>query len=139
MNDPSDRALLHQLARERRPVSQQLAVLNDRLLMYYAMIALRDTAHYIPALNVAVFLRRQSGVIKLYDVVGPRLPSFADLLPFVAEPGDREVVCWFMTDQFTDLTRFGAVEQRPLIGNNLHLRKPWPIQGPLLMPMTAQA
>ncbi len=139
MNQPADQALLFRLGCNRCPVSQQLGVLNERLLMYHALITLRGGAHYIPSLEVAVLFRRRDGVLKLFDVVGPRVPLWAELAPFLIQPGDREVVFWFMTDLLGDLSSVGPVEQRPLLGNNLHLQEKLPLAGSFLFPFTAQA
>ncbi len=140
MTQPADRTLLFRLASGRCPVSQQLGVLNERLLMFRALFAPRGSGtHYIASLDVAVQFRRRDGVLTLFDVVGPRLPVFAELAPFLIAPGDREVVFWFMTDCLGDLAPFGSLEYRPLAGNNLHLCGPFPVSSPFVVPFSAQA
>lgn len=139
MTQPADRTLLYRLACRRCPVSQQLGVLNERLLMFRALFAPRGSGtHYIPSLDVAVQFRRRDGVLTLFDVVGPRLPTFAELSPFLIAPGDREVVFWFMTDLLGDLAPFGSLEHRPLAGNNLHLQGLFPVSSPFVVPFSAQ-
>ena len=140
MTQPADRTLLYRLASDRCPVSQQLGVLNERLLMFRTLLPPRGSrAHYIPSLDVAVLFRRRDGVLTLYDIVGPRLPVFAELSPFLIAPGDREVVFWFMTDALGELSPFGSLEQRPLVGNNLHSKGGFPVSSPFVLPFTAQA
>jgi GNAT superfamily N-acetyltransferase len=140
MARPADRTLLYRLASERCPISHQLGVLNERLLMFRAVLPPRESrAHYIPSLDVAVLFRRRDGVLTLYDIVGPRLPAFAELSPFLIVPSDREVVFWFMTDLLGDLAPFGVLEHRPLSGNNLHLQSGFPVSSPFVLPFTAQA
>lgn len=136
----ADRTLLYRLASSRCPVSQQLGVLNERLLMFRALFPPRDSrVYYIPSLDVAVLFRRRDGVLTLFDIVGPRLPVFAELSPYLIAPDDREVVFWFMTDLLGDLAPFGLLEHRPLAGNNLHLQASFPVSGPFVLPFTAQA
>ncbi len=140
MTQPADRTLLYRLASDRCPISQQLGVLNERLLMFRAILPPRGgRVHYIPSLDVAVLFCRREGLLTLYDIVGPRLPAFAELSPFLIAPGDREVIFWFMTDLLGDLTPFGVVEHRPLSGNNLHLQTAFPVSSPVVLPFTAQA
>ncbi len=140
MTQPADRTLLYRLASDRCPISQQLGVLNERLLMFRAIFPPRDSRlHYIPALDVAVLFRRREGVLTLYDIVGPRLPNFFDLSPFLIAPDDREVVFWFMIDSLGELAPFGSLEHRSLAGNNLHLQTSFPVSGPFIFPFTAQA
>ncbi len=93
---------------------------------------------YIPFLEVAVLFRRREGVLTLYDIVGPRLPAFSQLLPFLIVPGDREAVFWFATDLLGDLAAFGPLGHRPLTGNNLHVRGGFPVSSPFIFPFTAQ-
>jgi GNAT superfamily N-acetyltransferase len=140
MTQVADRALLFRLASSRWPVSQQLGVLNERLLMFRALLPPPGSrALHIPSLDVAVLFRRREGVLTLYDIVGPRLPVFAELSPFLIAPGDREVVFWFLTDLLGDLAPFGVLEHRPLSGNNLHLQPGFPFPSPFILPFTAQA
>ncbi len=140
LTQPADRTLLYRLASDRCPISQQLGVLNERLLMFRALLPPRgSTALYIPSLEIAVLFRRRGGVLTLYDIVGPRLPAFAELSPFLVAPDDREVVFWFMTDLLGDLAPFGVLEHRPLSGNNLHLQPGFPVSSPFVLPFTAQA
>jgi GNAT superfamily N-acetyltransferase len=140
MTQPADHTTLYRLACRRCPVSQQLGVLNPCLLMFRGLyLPQGGSIHYIPSLDVAVLLRRRDGVVTLYDIVGPRLPVFAELAPYLIAPGDREIVFWFMIDSLGDLRQFGSIEQRPLAGNNLHLQGRLPIPNPFVLPFTAQA
>jgi|WetSurMetagenome_2_1015567.scaffolds.fasta_scaffold172750_1 GNAT superfamily N-acetyltransferase len=139
LTQPADRALLYRLASERCPVSQQLGVFNERLLMFRALLPPRgSTAQYIPSLDLAVLFRRREGVLTVYDIVGHRVPAFAELSPFLIAPSDREVVFWFMTDLLGDLASSGVLEHRPLAGNNLHLQASLPFSGPFIFPFSAQ-
>jgi ribosomal protein S18 acetylase RimI-like enzyme len=139
MTQPSDQALLYRLASERCPISQQLGVLNERLLMLRAILPPRGSrVLYIPPHHVAVLLRRREGVLTLFDIVGPRLPVFTELFPFLVAPGDREVVFWFMTDLLGDFAPIGVLEHRPLSGNHLHLQGSFPVSSPFVLPFTAQ-
>jgi GNAT superfamily N-acetyltransferase len=140
MTQPADHTLLYRLASSRCPVSQQVGVLNERLLMFRAFFPPRGSkALYIPSLDVAILFRRRDGVLTLFDIVGPRLPLFVELSPFLLGPDDRELVFWFMTDSLGDLTPFGSLEHRPLVGNNLYLQANLPVSNPFVFPFTAQA
>lgn len=134
-----DVRLIHRLACERTPVSQQFCAMNERLVMFYALVALRDAFWRIESLDVVVVARRVDGVLKVYDVIGPRLPALAEVYRHLAHPTDRHVLLYFTPDRMGDLADLGAVVQRPFLGNNLHARGVFPLTEPVSLPITAQA
>ncbi len=134
-----DLAVLHRLACERVPVSRRLGVLNDRLLMFYALGPLRDAPWHIAPLGVVVLGSRSAGVLTIFDVVGRSIPTLVEVYPFIADRSDVRVVVRFEPDQLGDLHALGRVGVQPLTGNNLHVRGDFPLPGPVIFPMTAQA
>lgn len=136
----ADRTLLFQLACHRCPVSRLFGVLNEKLLMFRTLLSPRSASVcHIPSLDVAVFLRRREGTLTIFDIIGPNMPVFTELAPFLIGPNDREVTFWFMTDLLGDLTPFGSIEHRPFPDNNLHLKTRLPVASPFVIPFTAQA
>lgn len=136
---PADRALLYRLALGRCPVSRQLGALNARLLLFHALGRHRAGTMYLAPFDVAVLFRRTATTLTIYDIVGRRLPPLVDLLPFILNPGDREVVLRFMPDALGDLSALGRCELRLHAGSNLHLRGPAPLDPPFVFPATAEA
>ena len=134
-----DLALLHRLACERVPVSEKLGVLNDRLVMFYALGPLRDAPWYIEPLDVVVLGSRNAGVLTILDVIGRRIPTLAELYPFIADRLDVRIVVRFEPDKLGDLPALGRVGVQPLTGNNLHVRGDFPLRRPVVFPLTAQA
>jgi len=134
-----DLALIHRLARERAPVSGKLGVLNDRLVMFYALGPLRDAPWHVEPLDVVVLGSRNAGVLTIFDVIGRRIPALAELYPFLADRLDVRIVVRFEPDQLGDLHALGCVGVQPLTGNNLHVRSDFPLRGPVVFPLTAQA
>lgn len=139
----SSMAVLPELRRQglgRQLAEAALRWASDHGHEFFMLFAPRGSLlHYIPSLDVAVQFRRRDGTVTLSDVVGSRMPAFAQLSPFLITPGDREVLFWFMTDSLGDLAPFGSLEHRALVGNNLHFRGDCPVAGPFVMPFSAQA
>ncbi len=137
--DEGDRAAIFRLACARTPASRRLGALGERLLMFHVIGPLRKAVWHIEPLGVLVLAHREGGVLTLLDVVGPRVPTLAELYPFLAAPGDRRVVVRFEPDALGDLAAIGSAGTEVLRGNNLHLRGAFPLVGPVVFPRTAQA
>lgn len=135
----ADLTLLRRLAAGRGPVSQRLGVLNERLLLFHALVPHRQSLICVTPLDTVVLASRAGGVLTIHDLVSPHPPPLAAVLPWVAQPGDRAVELRFEPDRLGDLAALGTVTRRPFLGNNLHTRGPFPFAGPILFPATAQA
>ena len=94
-----DLALIYRLACERSPVSDLLGASNAKLLMFHCLYTLRDCLYFVPDLDVAVFFDVDGGCLTLFDVVGRRIPSFADLHPYISGQRHSEVRFSFMPDK----------------------------------------
>jgi len=122
-------------ARERSPVSQKFAIMNERLLMFHALYTLRDCLYEIPELKCLVFFRREGSHLKFFDVVAETMPSFDDLYAYLAEEGDRSAEFHFCTDQL----KLGGTERGSLQGNNLMTLAGLWRNGAPVFPFTAHA
>ncbi len=129
-----DLARIHAYARRRTPVSDAFAMVNEKLLMFHALYLLRDCAYEIPELECLAFFRRTNGTLRLYDVVGARMPRFEDLYPFLAAAGDREVEFHFATDKLG----VGRPRRRSLTGNFPFVGPGFPVERPVF-PYTSLA
>jgi GNAT superfamily N-acetyltransferase len=136
---PEDMRLLHRLACERVPVSLELSALNVPLVMYYALVGLRDAFWWISPLDVVVIARRANGVLRIHDVIGRAIPPLSEIYRYLADRSDREVVLHVKPDRMGELAAIGAAEQRPFLGNNLHVRGAFPLTGSLSLPISVQA
>lgn len=131
-----DLALLHRLAHERAPVSQRLGVLTPELLMFHFLSTLPDCITYVPDLDVVVCCEVDDGVMTIFDVVGPTVPSFAELHPYLATTPHHEVRWFFMPDEMgVEPDRWTAVDD-----SGLHVLPPLSLPGPAtLLPYTSRA
>jgi hypothetical protein len=136
VDDPDHRALIYDLAQRRTHVSNRVAVLNPALLMFHVLYMLRDHVHHIPDLNVVVLSKRAGERLTIYDVIGPSMPGFNQLYPFLAAESDREVVFAFWPDRLGIDQEIGL---RPLTSNNLHVKGTFDASRPVLFPFTAHA
>lgn len=129
-----DRIVAH--ARRRAAVSDRFGVLNARLLAFHALYPLRDNVFEIPDLECVVFFSRAEGLLKLFDVVGARVPRLEQLYPYIADVGDREIELHFHADKLG--LEQAAVETIPLAGNNPFVRGAFPAERPVF-PYTCRA
>ena len=68
------------------------------------------------------------------DIVGPEIPRFRDLYPYLAERSDRAVEFHF----FTDRLQTGRTTTRPLRGNYPFVKGTFPVDRPVF-PFTSRA
>lgn len=140
--DPSaadDLRLAQRVVGSREPVSLRLGVVSERLAMYFVLVAMRDALWWIEPLDLLVLARREEGELTIFDVIGPRMVEAAMWLPYLVTPTDRSVVLRFEVDRLGDLRALGDPQERPLLGNNLHVRGAFPLNAPVVFPITAQA
>ncbi len=129
-----DLETIHGYAMKRSPISNRFSVMNDKLFMFHVLYGLRRDIIEIPDLDCLVLFRREKGCLSLFDIVGERIPAFADLYPYIADEGDAIVEFHFFTDRLgLDGTRI-----RPLHGNNPFVRGDFPVAKPVF-PYTSRA
>jgi len=131
-----DLKMIERFAAERSPVSNQLGVLNNKLLMFWITYYLSDSVYHIPDLDILVMYRRENETVTISDIVGEKIPSFSDIYPYISDESDRSVEFLFMTDrlQLDDIS-YIRVE-----GNGTHLQGNFPLEGtPFIFPQTSQA
>lgn len=127
---------VHDLAIHRTPVSDLLGVLNDRLFMFWCLCGLHECVYEIPDLGIAVLLRQTNGLLTIFDIVGPNVPTFARLYPYLCNSETRAVELLFMPDKL----RVGETELICIDDNGTHLLGSVPFEGnPFLFPFTAHA
>jgi len=125
---------IYHYAKRRTPVSEKFSVLNEKLVMFHALYGLRNHVYEIPDLGCLVFSKRENGCLKLFDIVGERVPILKELYPYIADDDDRIIEIHFYTDKLgLDGTR-----TRPLTGNNPFTRGTFPIEKPVF-PFTSRA
>ncbi len=124
--DAGDLALIHRHALARSPVSDMLGAWNPKLLMFHCLYTLREHAHFIDDLDVVVFCKTAGGRLELFDVVGPRVPTFAELHGYLGSEPHREVRFHFMPDKM-GVEPTGSWTP---VGNNAHTRAPLELSGP---------
>ncbi|HWP41858.1 MAG TPA: GNAT family N-acetyltransferase [Blastocatellia bacterium] len=97
VRDPGDIALLHRLLETREPVSQVVGVVNEKGVFCFneGSRALR----YSEDLDVVVCLELEGTRLRLYDIVGPKLPPLSALLDRIPQRIDQVDIC-FAADRF---------------------------------------
>ena len=123
----SARDRIYEYARQRTPVSDRFFVGNARLLMFHALYDLQDHIYEIPDLDCLVFFARDEGCLRLYDVVGERVPSLEELYPYLADPSDETIEFHFHADKLG----VDGVQRRPLLGNDPFTRGQFPVENPV--------
>lgn len=132
----ADRELIERLSIGRAPVSNTFGVLSHGLFMFHALYPMREHLHYLSHLDVLVLFRREGQRLDLFDVVGTRVLTLAELLPSIATPETREVAFSFVPDQL----EVEEVKWTPYLENNLFDRGDLPLRGrPFLFPFTSHA
>ncbi len=142
MDRPREGKLIASISARRAPVSEKLGTLNQKLFMFWCLYGARDYIHFIRDLELLVLYTRAGGVLKVLDIVGEKVPPFADIYPYIAAGEDEVVEFSFMPDRLSpgDWRDSGDVEYVPVSGNGTHIRGEWPIAGePFVFPVTAQA
>ncbi len=136
MQRTDHRELAYRLASHRVPVSDVLGVRNDKLLMFWCLYHLRDHIYHIPDLDALVLFKRDGGLVTVFDIVGTRLPTFADLHPYLGDPQDRAVEFLFMVDKLG----LRECDQVEVDGNGTHVCGQFPLEGTrFVFPFTAHA
>jgi GNAT superfamily N-acetyltransferase len=127
---------VYRLASERCPVSDVLGVTNDKLFMYWCLYTLRDHIHYISELDTLVLCKRDGGLLTVFDILGQRVPAFAEIYSYICDPGDETIEFLFMVDK-QDLGDHDLVRVE---GNGTHLLGKFPLESTqFIFPFTSHA
>jgi hypothetical protein len=122
------------MAQSREPLSQQFSVLNPKLFMFHCLYLLPRAIFEIPELDCIVLAQREGRVLRIYDLVAGRIPSWADLSAALIRPEDQRVEFHFFPDQL----RVPGLQRRVLPGNHPFVRPGFPLAEPVF-PFTARA
>ena len=134
--DRSDRELVERFAARRVSVSNTLGVLSTRLFMFHALYSMNTCTYHLPDLDLLVLFVEDGERLVIHDLVGERVPSFAEVAPYLVSERTREVCFSFVPDRLA----VEGIEWRPYPDNNLFDRGNLPLSGqPFLFPKTAQA
>jgi len=125
---------IYSRAQHRDPISDRFSVLNEKLLMFHCLYRLRNRIYEIPDLDCVVFFERDDGCLRIFDIVSEKVPRFQELYPYISDENDRTIEFHFHSDKLG----LDAVNTRPLKGNNLFVKDPFPIENPVF-PFTSRA
>jgi GNAT superfamily N-acetyltransferase len=92
MQDAKDIALLHRLLETREPVSHVVGVVKEKAVFCFNEGS--RPLHYVPDLDVVVCLETEGTRLRLFDIVGPRIPSLAALLGQMSQPIEGVEICF---------------------------------------------
>ncbi len=125
---------IYKYAEGRAPISDRFSVLNAKLLMFHAMYLLRNDVYEIPDLDCLVFFKREEGCLKIFDIVGERVPLLEELHPYIADESDEIIEFHFHADKLG----IDGIKTKPLCGNNPFVIGAFPIDRPVF-PFTSRA
>jgi predicted N-acetyltransferase YhbS len=95
-HETSDLAVLHRLLETREPVSQVVGVVNEKAVFCFNEGS--RPLYYGADLDVVACLELVEGRLKLFDLVGPKVPSLAAVLERIPQRL-REVTICFSADR----------------------------------------
>lgn len=78
LQDPDDLARLHRLLEARAPVSEVVGIVDEKAVFLFNEG--RRPLHHVAGLDVVVCLELEGTRLKLFDIVGPRIPTLAELV-----------------------------------------------------------
>ena len=133
----ADRELLHRLAERRVSVSERLGVHHQSwLLLFHAAVVYPRRLYYLEELDLAVIAAVDGAVLRLIDLIGERIPTLADIYPFLGAPAVRTIEFGFIPDRL----RVDGLEVTPVPDSLTFVRGDFPPEGePLMFPLTSQA
>jgi GNAT superfamily N-acetyltransferase len=133
-NRDEDLDRIHEYAVSRAPISNEFSIMSPNLLMFHVLYGLGDGVFEIPDLECIVLLHRSDGHLKIFDVVGKRIPEFSELYPYISENGDEIIEFHFLTDK---LNLCGS-KRKKVEGNNPFVMGEFPLENPVF-PFTSRA
>ncbi len=96
LSDSTDIALLNRLLETREPVSRVVGVGPEKAV--FCVNEGRRPLHYLPDLDTLLCLELEGRVLRLFDVVSPRLPALDAIVARLPRPVD-EVILHFSPDR----------------------------------------
>jgi GNAT superfamily N-acetyltransferase len=131
-----DEKLIRRLVETRTPVSKVLGVKAPKLELFHLLYENAGELRYVEELDLLVAVEQEDGVLSVYDLIGPDLPTWAEIEPLVIGSDTRSVLFEVTPDRL-GLTDAEAVEDR---GSCLHvIEEEDLISGRVIVPFTAHA
>ena len=87
-----DVALLHRLLETREPISNVLGVVNEKAVFCFNEGS--RPFHYAKDLDAIVCMEREGNVLKLFDIVGPKIPPLHAILERTPERVEEVEICF---------------------------------------------
>jgi len=92
LNDTRDVALLHRLLETRAPVSQIVGVINEEAVFCFNEGSRQ--LYYAEDLDVMLCLEQEGTHLKLFDVVGPHIPTLTAIVERMPRPVAEVSLCF---------------------------------------------
>ena len=138
VQNKTHRDLIYRLATEREPASNLLGVYNKELFMFWCLYFLTDNIYYIAELDTLILYECKDKLVSIFDIVGKKVPGFAEIYPFIGSANDQAVEFLFMTDKM-NLNSSQELQLKP-VDNGTHLLGDFPFEGrKFIFPFTAHA
>ena len=106
-----DEQLIRRLVETRTPVSKVLGARAPKLELFHLLYENAGELRYIEELDLLVAVEQEDGVMRVYDLIGPELPSWSEIEPLVIAP-DTSSVSFEVTPDRLELVDAEAVEDR---------------------------
>jgi GNAT superfamily N-acetyltransferase len=131
-----DLALFRRLADSRTAVSSVVGIERHTwLLLFLATLPDPQQLRYIEPLDVVVIVAGDRETCHLVDVIGARIPTLAELYPYLGTPETRRIDLGFTPDLMgvPDVVAHDAPDW------HLFVRGPWAVEGQFRFPETSEA
>lgn len=136
LGTPEDFELLRTLAEHRAPVSTIVGIERHTwLLLFHAVVGHPHRLRYLEHLDVVVISEHDSNTCRLIDVIGQRVPTLAELHPYIGRKETKRIEFAFTPD----LLQVSHAVAHPAPDSHCFVRGPLAIDEPFCFPATSQA
>jgi len=135
--DPANQENLDRIynyANDRTPISDKFSVFSSKLLMFHALYTMRKKMYEIPDLECLVFFDREGDMINIYDILARKIPSLAEIYPYISAETDKRIQFHFHTDKLG----IRGIQIKTITGNNTFVKGSFPLFEPAF-PFTSRA
>ena len=127
---------VYEFARDRKPVSNKIGILSEKLLMYHALYPVSDFIFFIPELELILIFERKENKLIIYDIIGKEIPKFSDIFPYISNNENTIIEFQFMPDKLGSMN----FKTREFTDNQLHIYELSPFKNEkIIFPFTSQA
>lgn len=135
LSDAADRARIEAALVSSVAVSRTLGNRNPSLRRFHVYTQHRNNLYVIDDFDLVLIMARNGSVLDLFDILGPSIPHFSDIEPFIRSTTTTKVRFGFVPDMLDVPVHYSELEE-----DSLFVRGPFHLEGiSFLFPNTAHA